>query len=143
MKKHPKLQRVYPFLVIAFLILMFAAIFLNAQSPLLTGVDPAQVEVISAFDGNTGVGFEIRDEEDIAFVVEQLQSLNFQKDGISVNYSGFRYRLAFLDAEGNTLDQLIVNAPERVRKDPFFYTPVDGDLQALCDFLQAMEEDIG
>ena len=133
------LKKLYPYLVLTFLVIVFGTIYLNAQTVFLSDVAPADVALIEVRNGSTGAHFEVTDREDINFVVEGIQSRTFLKDGVSVGYCGTLYTLTFSDEKGNTLAQFIVNGPQTIRKDPFFYQIMEGDLQAVLDRLEQLE----
>ena len=70
--------------VIAMLILIsLAALFYFTPKTFGKNVNPSDVNHIEVFDGNTGVGFTIDNPEDIKYIIENIQSHQMKKDGIS------------------------------------------------------------
>lgn len=99
-------------------------------------MEAGDVTAISVFDGNTGNGFDIDDPEEIQAIVENIQSTPMKRDKISVNYSGFSFRMNFYGENGRVLDSFVVNSTDTIRSDPFFYC-CDG---GLCyDYLGELE----
>lgn len=104
----------------------------------LAGEEPAQIASIEVFDGNTGKGFTVEDSAEIASIVENIQGCAMTRDRISLGYSGYRFRMTFVDKNGREIDSFIVNAAGSIRKDPFFYRSA---AEGLCyDYLQELAE---
>lgn len=103
----------------------------------LDGVAADDVSAVAVFDGNTGQSFTIEDPTEIAIIVGNIQSRTMMRRKVSLGYSGYRFRVSFLDAGGSELDSFILNSSDTIRKDPFFYTDVDGGLcyEYLEDFI--------
>lgn len=87
----------------------------------LNGIEPGDVKVISVFNGNTGVEFEISDADEINQIVENIKDVSMKKSGISLGVVGYSFRLRFLDGAGRELESFVLNSPGAIRKDPFFY----------------------
>lgn len=104
----------------------------------LRGVDPDEVSRIDVFDGNTGVAFSVRQPEEVRSIVENIQSIPMRRDGISLGYMGYSFRLRFLDEDGRKLVRgFILNGEGVIRQDPFFYRSDGG----LCwESLRTIEE---
>ena len=102
------------------------------------GVDVSKVDHINVFDGNTGVGFTIDKPEDIRHIVENIQSRPMKRNGLSLGYSGYSFRISYRnERDKNIIPEFIVNSDDTIRKDPFFYR-CDG---GLCyDYLKTMEQ---
>ncbi len=99
-------------------------------------VDPSDVDHIEVFDGNTGVGFTIDDPEDIKYIVENIQSHQMKKDGISFDKTGYSLKITCVDANNKAvIPEIIINSDNTIRKDPFFYRCYGG----LCfDYIKEM-----
>ncbi len=112
-------------------------IYYFSPATFLKGISPQDVGCIVVFNGSTGARFTVSDEDEVETVITNLQGVTAKRDGVSVNYDGFAYQLTMMDTQGKTVDILIVNGTDSLRRDPFFYEITDG---SLCyDLLQALE----
>ena len=106
----------------------------------LDDVVAERVDRIEVFDGSTGQSFTVTHEEEIAYIVSNIQSIKTKKDELSSGYDGCRFYLNFYDRAGKKLDSFILNSADTIRSDPFFYRAEHG---VFCvDFLQALEEEM-
>ena len=118
------------------ILLVLLAVWYFSPRTFLKGVEAGDVTAIAVLDGNTGNGFDIDDPEEIQAIVENIQSTPMKRDKISVNYSGFSFRMNFYGENGRVLDSFVVNSTDTIRSDPFFYC-CDG---GLCyDYLGELE----
>ena len=126
--------------IIAVIILLAAAllaVWYFLPMTFLKGVASSDVTLISVFDGNTGESFEICDADEIRCIVENIQNTKMKKDKLSLNYTGYSFRMKFCSEKGKELASFILNSESTIRKDPFFYR-CDG---GLCyDYLKELEE---
>ena len=99
---------------------------------------PDEVDHIIVFDGNTGFGFTIDDREQIAYIVENLQSHPVRRVGISLGTTGYGFKITYVDSTDHAvIPVFLLNSPFSIRKDPFFYH-CDG---GLCfDYLKGIED---
>jgi beta-lactamase regulating signal transducer with metallopeptidase domain len=107
-----------------------------AKKYFLKNVEPEEVIRISVFDGNNGWGFNITDEDEIAFIVNNIKSIPADRSELSLGYSGYSFRMTFADSKGSTITEFILNDGS-IRKDPFFYILDCGD---CFDYLKELEE---
>ena len=84
--------------------ILVLGVFLWFRSPVtfLKKVDPADIACITIFDGNTGSGSEITKAKDVAYIVENIQSVPVERTGISFLEPGYRFRMTFTDEQLNT-----------------------------------------
>ena len=102
-----------------------------------TDLDPKDVKEIVVFDGNTGKSLHIEKQKDIDYIIDSLNSLRIKRRGVSVGYSGFRYKTTIYLNSGEEADgfnNFIINSPDTIRKDPFFYTTLDS--KTPCDYIE-------
>lgn len=112
-------------------------IYYRAPVNFLENVSSKDVGCIAVFNGSSGARFTVSDEETMLQIIENLQGVTAKRNGISPNHDGYAYQLTFMDEQGKTIDTLIVNSANTVRKDPFFYEITDG---TLCyGLLQTLE----
>jgi beta-lactamase regulating signal transducer with metallopeptidase domain len=102
----------------------------------LKNVEPQDVSYISVFDGNNGQKFTIENEDEIAYIVNNIKSIPAERGKISLGYSGYSFRMTFVDNNGGTITEFILNNGS-VRKDPFFYILDSGD---CFDYINELEE---
>ena len=130
------------------IILIAAAVFLivvviifgvwySMPKTFLNRLDASDVSGISVFDGNTGKGFIVDDADEIKHIIENIQNVEMKRDDISVGYSGYGFRMHFMDKNEKVIDSFMINSSDLIRDDPFFYR-CDG---SLCfDYLKELED---
>ena len=122
------------FIIVATIIL---CVWYYTPKTFLDKLDASGVMSISVFDGNTGKGFVIESSEEIRQIVENIQQIKMKRGSISVGYSGYSFRMQFMDKNGKVIDSFIINSTDTIRDDPFFYR-CDG---SLCyDYMKELED---
>ncbi len=91
----------------------------------------AAVERIEVFDGSTGRALTIENPDEVARLTALMRELEPKRGGLSLGYTGYRFRIT-LQPSG---ERFILNAPDTLRKDPFFYTVEDNGLYAALEAL--------
>lgn len=81
-----------PIIVIAVLIILAVGYYFMPKT-FGKNVNPSEVDHINVFDGNTGTGFTITNPEDIKYIVENIQSHPMKKDGISLDTTGYSFKI--------------------------------------------------
>lgn len=97
----------------------------------LTDLDPDDVMEIIVFNGNTGNATHITDTEQIQHIIENLNSVEIQRSGLSVGYSGYSFKTTIYLSDGNEAggwNNFVINSDTTIRKDPFFYSVTEGTL---------------
>ena len=105
----------------------------------LKGIKAQDIHVISVRDGSNGNNFDITSQEDIIFIAGKIQSQPYRKDGISMFLMGTLYTMRFYDSDSRLVEEFILNADDRIRKDPFFYI-TDPELSGLTDYIRNISE---
>ncbi|MBQ4578596.1 MAG: hypothetical protein IJA84_05980 [Clostridia bacterium] len=125
--------------------LLIAVAYFYAPVTFLKGVSPEEIACITIFDGNTGSESEVTRQKDIAYIVENLQSVPVRRTGISILEPGYRFRMTFTDEKGELVETLTVNSSDTIRKDPFFLTTEEGGLcfDYIWDLMDAEHDFIG
>ncbi len=126
-------------LIAAFIIVaaMIFAVWYFIPKTFLNRLDASEVTSISVFDGNTGKEFIIEDVGEIKQIIGSIQKVRMKRDNISAGYSGYGFRMRFMGKNEKEIDSFIINSPDTIRDDPFFYR-CDG---SLCfDYLNELEE---
>ena len=132
-----KNKKIRLIIVIIFALIAVSAIWYLLPTIFLSKVEASDIKSISVFDGNTGEGFDFSDTDEIRYVVENIQSAKMKKDTLSIGYMGYSFHISFFDENGNEIESFIINSPNTIRKDPFFYR-CDGNL--CFDYLKELEE---
>ena len=109
--------------VIGIVTIVIIACFITWIVPnnFLREIKAENVAMISVRDGSTGKNFEIINQEDIEFIVGEIQLQSFKKDGISMFIMGTLYTMRFFDSNKKLVAEFILNSDDTIRKDPFFY----------------------
>ena len=127
MKSVKKLKYI---LLAAVLCVLAAAVWYSMPVKLLD-IDPDSVAKITIFDGNQGRQIEVTDAAMVRRVAENLDSVTVRRRGISLGYTGYRFRVEVYTQNGDGVKpaaRFIVNAADSVRKDPLFYRVEKGEL---------------
>ena len=126
-------------------LLLILVAYYYAPVTFLKSVDPADIDCITIFDGNTGSISEVTKDKDVAHIVENLQSVPVRRTGISILEPGYRFRMTFTDEKGTILEELVVNSADTIRQDPFFFTTEEGGLcfDYIWDLMDAEHDFIG
>ncbi len=122
------------------LVLIITLVWWNGETVFLRSLSPEDISVITVRDGHTGNIFEISGEEDISYIVKNIQNQSFRKGGISLFRLGTWFTLSFCDKNGNAVNEFILNGAQTVRKDPFFHRTETGNMQQVLDYIDAIEE---
>lgn len=111
-------------------------------SPLdLIQLNPEDVEKISIFDGNTGTSLHLTKDEDIAYIINNLNAVKLKRSKISLGYLGYSFKTTIYLNNGEKVagwNDFIINPKDTIRKDPFFYRVVEGsiDYQYINSLIQ-------
>lgn len=129
-------------LIVVILAVVLGAVDLwwNMPVSFLKNTAPAQISRIEVRDGQTGKSFVLDRQEDIAYIVENLQQSRLRRDGISLGYVGAWFMLDFYNTKGKRIERLTINHYNTLRKDPFFYRDNN---EGLCiDYLSSLEAEL-
>lgn len=134
------MKKKYIMLGIIAVILVSAFIWWNVPTSFLASVNANEITSIYVRNGNNGNTFEIENQEDILYIVDNIQKQSFEKDGVSLFRMGTLYVLSFYNGDGKQVSKFIVNGNDVIRKDPFFYQTNGDGLQAVIDYLDTLED---
>lgn len=126
-------------------LLLILVAYYYAPVTFLKGVAPEEIACITIFDGNTGEVSEITKAKDVAYILENVQSVPVRRTGISILEPGYRFRLTFADEKGAVMEEFIINSEDTIRQDPFFLTTEEGGLcfDYIWDLMDAEHDFIG
>ena len=100
----------------------------------LMDLDPNEVVEIVVFNGNSGNATHIADKEQIQHIVENLNDVEVKRSKPSVGYSGYGFKVTIYLSDGNEADDwnnFIINSEDTIRKDPFFYSVIKGNIDYI------------
>jgi len=80
-----------------------------------------EISRIEIFDGETGREAIMDNDEDISYIIDNLNHIDFKRKKISLFYLGYRYRMTFYNKAGRKVESFVINSKSNLRKDPFFY----------------------
>lgn len=98
-------------------------------------IDPDRIDRINVFDGTTGEGMDVSDQEEIRRIVNYTNGMRLNRDQLSVGYMGYEFRVTFY-SDDREVESFILNSADVVRKDPYFYTLQEET--GLYDHLQSL-----
>ena len=94
-------------------------------------LDPNEVMEIVVFNGNTGNTTHITDRSQIDHIIENLNNVEIKRWKLSVGYMGYSFRIKIYLSDGYVAggwNNYIINSSDLIRKDPFFYNVVEGNI---------------
>lgn len=133
------MKKKYILLGVVVLLIGFASVWWNSETVFLKSIPSDSISVIQVRNGRTGNRFTISSQQDVSYVVETMQGCSFHKSGISLFRMGTWLTLSFIDADGNTVEELIVDENDVIRDDPFFYAIDHGDMEDITDYVTNLE----
>lgn len=133
------MKKRYIILGIVILLIVIGFVWWNSETVFLKSVPSDSISVIEVRNGRTGNRFAISDPEDISYIVETMQGCSFHKSRISLFRMGTWLTLSFMDADGRTVSEFIINGNDVIRDDPFFYAIDHGDMADITDYLTNLE----
>lgn len=125
MKRKNRTAPVAAAVVILLLIAAAALIFLLPAR--FNRLEPGRVESVELFSGQTGKGVTVTDAETVDGICEALSGAKLRANGISLGRMGYAIRVTVHESGGGERS-FIVNSADTVRRDPFFYEPVSGEI---------------
>ena len=97
----------------------------------LMDLDPNEVMEIIVFNGNSGNTAHITDKEQIQHIVGNLNDVEVKRSRPSLGYSGYSFKVTIYLSDGNEAEDwnnFIINSDDTIRKDPFFYSVIKGNI---------------
>ncbi len=97
----------------------------------LMNLEPNKVLEIVIFNGNTGETTHIENEDEIAHIINELNSIKLKREKISLGSMGYSFKTTIYLKNGEEYDgwnNFIINSSSTIRKNPFFYSVYEGSL---------------
>ena len=123
-------KRAAIFASIAVIVLVIFVVWFNATIDLMN-LDSNEVAEIVVFNGNTGKETHITDESQIENIINNLNDVKMKRWKPSVGYMGYSFNMTIYLPDGKKAggwNGFIINSGDTIRKDPFFYTVVEGSI---------------
>lgn len=114
-KKSKKKTLIIVLSIILALVIAFLIWFFMPRKIITVDIDKAKS--ITLFNGTTGRTFEITDKEEIEYIYDKLKDVRCRVEWLSG--MGSTYQVYFEDADGHTLDYVILKLTSRVARDGF------------------------
>ena len=128
MKMMKRKNRTAPVAAAVMILLLIAAAALIFLLPARFNLlEPGRVESVELFSGQTGKGVTVTDAETVDGICEALSGAKLRANGISLGRMGYAIRVTVHESGGGERS-FIVNSADTVRRDPFFYEPVSGEI---------------
>jgi hypothetical protein len=87
----------------------------------IVSINAMEVQKIEIFNGNSGEVIVISDRSEIEHIINNLNSISFKRDKISIGYMGISFKTTIYKSNGRVYKKFIINSNDTIRKDPFFY----------------------
>ena len=123
-------KRAAIFASIAAIVVVIFVVWFNAPIDLMN-LDSNEVSEIVVFNGNTGKETRITDESQIENIINNLNDIKMKRWKPSVGYMGYSFKMTIYLSDGKKADgwnDFIINSSDTIRKDPFFYTVIEGSI---------------
>ncbi len=88
-------------------------------------ISPEDVSYIHIFSGSTGKYIDVSDSKDISHIVTNLSDCKFNKGKSSLFRMGYGYSLTIYNKNEKMYKELILNSPNTIRYNGFFFTTED------------------
>lgn len=88
-------------------------------------------------NGNTGEITHIDDLSEVKYIIDNLNEIELEREGLSIWYSGYSFDTTIYLENGNEyggFNNFIINSDDTIRKDPFFYKVTKGKID--YDYIQ-------
>lgn len=127
-------------IVLSVILICLIGVIVWYNTPLgLTDLAPDEVMEIVVFNGNSGERTHISDEQQIQHIIQNLNDVEVKKSKPSVGYMGYSFKMTIYLSDGNEADgwnNFIINSENTIRKDPFFYSVVSGEID--YDYIESI-----
>lgn len=97
----------------------------------MMNLDAEEVCEIRIFNGNNGQEIQITDRQAITHIIENLGGVQLKRSGLSLGYMGYSFRITIYLSNGKKArgwNEFVLNSSDSIRKDPFFYKVVKGNI---------------
>lgn len=131
-------KKIFVLLSVVLILILGVAVWYNIPIDLIN-LDPNEVMEIVVFNGNSGETTHISDEQQIQHIIQNLNDVEVKRSKPSVGYMGYSFKMTIYLSDGNEADgwnNFIINSENTIRKDPFFYSVVSGEID--YDYIESI-----
>lgn len=131
-------KKIFVLLSVVLILILGVAVWYNIPIDLIN-LDPNEVMEIVVFNGNSGETTHITDEQQIQHIIQNLNDVEVKRSKPSVGYMGYSFKMTIYLSDGNEADgwnNFIINSENTIRKDPFFYSVVSGEID--YDYIESI-----
>ncbi len=97
-----------------------------------------KIEIVSGIDGTS---CDITDKENISYIMENINSADYDKKESSGSYTGWSYTLNFYDSDGNISDKIVILSESRIDYDGYIYEIKD-NTGIDISFIESLMENV-
>lgn len=97
----------------------------------LMDLDYEEVIEIVVFNGNSGNTTHITDKEQIQHIIENMNTVEVKRSKLLLGYMGYSFKVTIYLSDGEAAgvwNDFIINSDSLLRKDPFFYSVISGNI---------------
>jgi len=121
------MKKLVAFILIPILLLALLWIWWLVPSKMIK-INPQEVKKIEIFNGNNGKEILITERSEIEHIINNIKSISFKKEKISIGYMGYSFRTTIYKSNGSVYKTFIINSEDTIRRDPFFYRDSTGSI---------------
>ncbi len=115
-----------PKTILFIIIMLFIGLISVTYLPrTIVKISPEDVSSIHIFSGSTGKYIDVSDPKDISHIVSNLSRCKFNKGKSSLFRMGYGYSLTIYNKNEKMYKELILNSPNTIRYNGFFFTTED------------------
>ena len=119
-------SRLKSYLLIVFMFVIFMYSYVPKQ---MISINSNEISFIRVQNGSTGQFYDIRDPLLINEIANDLSHKTYKKDKSSLFVMGYGYNVSLINPKGRVIEQVIVNATDRIRYKGYFYSVKDDQLE--------------
>jgi hypothetical protein len=110
------------FLIGTVIVVCITIIYTSTYIPhKIISIRPDKISSIHIFNGTNGQEITLTNEKDIEHIINNLNSVTFNKENFSFFHMGYLYRLTIFKNNGNIYKKLIIQGSGKIRYNGFFY----------------------
>lgn len=108
----------------------------DAGKKLSFSIDEANKIVLRS--GNDGKTVEITDEEEIRYITENINAIEFDRGESGKDYTGWSYWLKWYDSEEMLLEDIVIMSKNQIDYKDYFYKSIAADCEIDIAFLDSL-----
>lgn len=108
------------------IILFITFLFVGCHSYMQFHITQSQKIMVTS--GNTGESVEIKDISLIEDITNQFNSLRFEKQQSSENYTGWDYQISWYDNDNHIVEEITILDQDTINYNHDFYVVIEGSI---------------